>query len=141
MLVALESKINFDSLKAVGKHIAMHIAATSPKSLNINNLDKSLVDRERKVYLDQAMTSGKPREIAEKIVEGRMQKFFKEVVLSEQISVVDGETKIKDLVSNLSKETNFDVTIKGFQIIKLGDGIEVEETNFAKEVAATAGKN
>ena len=141
VLVALESKINFDSLKAVGKHIAMHIAATSPKSLNINNLDKSLVDRERKVYLDQAMTSGKPREIAEKIVEGRMQKFFKEVVLSEQISVVDGETKIKDLVSNLSKETNFDVTIKGFQIIKLGDGIEVEETNFAKEVAATAGKN
>ena len=141
VLVSLKSKLNADELSALGKQIAMHVAATSPKSLSIDDLDEQIVNRERQVLIDQAITSGKPKEIADKIVQGRMHKFYQEVVLNEQVSVLDGETKIKDLVKNFSKEKNSDIELTGFKMIKLGDGIEVEETNFAEEVAATAGKN
>ena len=141
VLVSLKSKLNVDELSALGKQIAMHVAATSPKSLSIDDLDEQIVNRERQVLIDQAIASGKPKEIADKIVQGRMHKFYQEVVLNEQVSVLDGETKIKDLVKNFSKEKNSDIELTGFKIIKLGDGIEVEETNFAEEVAATAGKN
>ena len=141
VLVSLESKLNVAELATLGKQIAMHVAATSPKSLSIDDLDEKIVNRERQVLIDQAIASGKPKEIADKIVQGRMHKFYQEVVLSEQVSVLDGETKIKDLVKNFSKEKNSDIELTGFKIIKLGDGIEVEETNFAEEVAATAGKN
>ena len=141
VLVSLESKLNVDELATLGKQIAMHVAATSPKSLSIDDLDEKIVNRERQVLIDQAIASGKPKNIADKIVQGRMHKFYQEVVLSEQVSVLDGETKIKDLVKNFSKEKNSDIELTGFKIIKLGDGIEVEETNFAEEVAATAGKN
>jgi elongation factor Ts len=139
VLVALESKAKDNDLLETGKQVAMHIAATSPKSLNIEDLDPDIVERERQVLIDQAMSSGKPKEIAEKIVQGRMNKFYQEVVLNEQVSVVDGETKIKDLVKKLSSDINYDVKIKGFKILKLGEGIEVGESNFAAEVAATAG--
>ena len=141
VLVSLKSKLHVDELATLGKQIAMHVAATSPKSLSIDDLDEKIVNRERQVLIDQAIASGKPKEIADKIVQGRMHKFYQEVVLSEQVSVLDGETKIKDLVKNFSKEKNSDIELTGFKIIKLGDGIEVEETNFAEEVAATAGKN
>ena len=87
------------------------------------------------------MSSGKPKEIAEKMVQGRMQKFFQEVVLNEQIFVVDGETKIKDLLKKLSQDLGSQVLIKDFKIIKLGDGIEVIENDFAADVAATAAIN
>ena len=141
VLVSLKSKLNVDELSTLGKQIAMHVAATSPKSLSIDDLDEQIVNRERQVLIDQAITSGKPKEIADKIVQGRMHKFYQEVVLNEQVSVLDGETKIKDLVKNFAKEKNSDIELTGFKMIKLGDGIEVEETNFAEEVAATAGKN
>ena len=141
VLVSLKSKLNVAELSALGKQIAMHVAATSPKSLSIDDLDEQIVNRERQVLIDQAIASGKPKEIADKIVQGRMHKFYQEVVLKEQVSVLDGETKIKDLVKNFSKEKNSDIELTGFKMIKLGDGIEVEETNFAEEVAATAGKN
>ncbi len=139
VLVALESKAKINDLLETGKQVAMHIAATSPKSLNIEDLDTEIVDRERQVLIDQAIASGKPKEIAEKMVQGRMTKFYQEVVLNEQVSVVDGETKIKDLIKKLSSDINHDVKIKGFKILKLGEGIEVGESNFAAEVAATAG--
>ena len=139
VLVALESKAENNNLLETGKQVAMHIAATSPKSLNIEDLDPQIVKRERDVLIDQAMASGKPKEIAEKMVQGRMNKFYQEVVLNEQVSVVDGETKIKDLIKKLSSDINHDVKIKGFKILKLGDGIEVGESNFAADVAATAG--
>ena len=141
VLVALESKADVKFLSTIGKQISMHIAATSPKSLDINDLDKTFVERERQVLIDQALASGKPKEIAEKIVNGRMQKFYQDVVLNEQISVIDGETKIKDLIKKASVDSGFDIKLKGFKIIKLGDGIEVENTNFAEEVAATVNKN
>ena len=139
VLVALESDQEESKLIPVGKQIAMHIAATSPKSLDIEDLDKDIVDRERKVLIDQAIASGKPKEIAEKMVAGRMQKFFQEVVLNEQIFVIDGETKIKNVIKKLEADLDAKVNLKGFKILKLGDGIEVNERDFAAEVAATAG--
>ena len=139
VIVAIESQAQQNKLLEVGKQIAMHIAATSPKSLSIEDLDSDLVNREREVLIDQAMSSGKPQEIAEKMVQGRLQKFFQELVLNEQTSVIDGETKIKDIIKNLSTDLGTDVQIKDFKILKLGEGIEVAENDFAAEVAATAG--
>ena len=139
VIVAIESNAEKSKLIDIGKQIAMHIAATSPKSLDVENLDSKVVKRERDVLIEQAMSSGKPKEIAEKMVEGRMQKFFQEVVLNEQVSVIDGETKIKDIIKKLSIDLDTDVMIKDFVILKLGEGIEVVENDFAAEVAATAG--
>jgi elongation factor Ts len=139
VLVALETGVQNDDIKEIGKQIAMHIAATSPKSLNIDDLDPEVVDRERQVLIDQAMSSGKPKEIAEKMVQGRMHKFFQEVVLNEQVFVIDGETKIKDLIKRTSLELKTEIKIKGFKVLKLGEGVEIEESDFAAEVAATAG--
>ncbi len=139
VIVAIESQAKQSQLLNVGKQIAMHIAATSPKALNIDDLNSDLVKREREVLIDQAMSSGKPKEIAEKMVQGRLQKFYQEVVLNEQVSVIDGETKIKDVINKLSKDIGAEVKIKDFKILKLGEGIEVAENDFAAEVAATAG--
>ena len=138
VIVAIETQAKESLLLDVGKQIAMHIAATSPKAVNIDDLDIDLVNREREVLIDQAMSSGKPKEIAEKIVQGRLQKFFQEVVLNEQISVIDGETKIKDIIKKLSNDLGAEVRIKDFKIFKLGEGIEVAKNDFAAEVAATA---
>ena len=139
VLVALESKADKESLTSVGKQIAMHIAATSPQSLNISDLDSDVVNRERQVLIEQAVASGKPKEIAEKMVNGRMQKFYQEVVLNEQISVIDGDTKIKDVINKLGTNLKMEVKLSGFKILKLGEGIEVNDNDFAAEVAATAG--
>ena len=139
VIVAIESQAKKSQLLDVGKQIAMHIAATSPKALNIDDLDNDLVKREKEVLIDQAMSTGKPKEIAEKMVQGRLQKFFQEVVLNEQISVIDGETKIKDVIKKLSDDLGTEVKIKDFKVLKLGEGIEVAENDFAAEVAATAG--
>jgi len=139
VLVGIESEADQASLLTVGKQIAMHIAATSPSSLNIEDLDSDLVERERKVLIDQAIASGKPPEIAEKMVVGRMQKFYQDVVLNEQIFVIDGETKIKDVIKKLEKDLKSKVKLTGFKKLILGEGIEVSANNFAAEVAATAG--
>ena len=139
VLVALQTDSKSDELLTVGKQIAMHIAATSPQSLNIEELDKELVEREKQVLIDQALASGKPKEIAEKMVIGRMQKFYQEVVLSEQTFVIDGETKIKDVIIKLAKDINSKVELIGFKRLTLGEGIEVANSDFAAEVAATAG--
>ena len=139
VIIAIESKANKSQLLDFGKQIAMHIAATSPKSVNIEDLDSDIVNREKEVLIDQAISSGKPKDIAEKMVQGRLQKFFQEVVLNEQVSVIDGENKIKDLIKKISLDLGTEVKIKDFKILKLGEGIEVAENDFAAEVAATAG--
>ena len=139
VLVGIESEADKVSLATVGKQIAMHIAATSPQSLSIEDLDQDLVKRERQVLIDQSIASGKPSEIAEKMVVGRMQKFYQDVVLNEQTFVIDGETKIKDVIKKLENDLNTKVNITGFKKLKLGEGIEVAENDFAAEVAATAG--
>lgn len=136
VLVALESAADADTLNGLGKQIAMHIAATSPASLSVEDLDAEAVSREREVLIEQAKASGKPQEIAEKMVEGRMKKYYQEVVLLEQTSVIDGETRIADVVSKAGKDAGSDIALTGFVRFNLGEGIEKEETDFAAEVAA-----
>ena len=136
VLVALESTASEASLTALGKQIAMHIAATSPASLSVEDLDAETVARERDVLIEQAKASGKPQEIAEKIVEGRMKKYYQEVVLLEQTSVIDGETRIADVIAIAGKEADADIALKACVRFNLGEGVEREESDFAAEVAA-----
>ena len=136
VLVALESSAGADVLEPLGKQVAMHIAATAPASLSVDDLDKDMVQRERDVLIEQAKASGKPQEIAEKMVEGRMKKYYKEVVLLEQVSVIDGETQISDVVAKAGKDAGAEIALTGFVRFNLGEGIEKEETDFAAEVAA-----
>lgn len=136
VLVALESSADAAVLEELGKQIAMHIAATSPASLSVDDLDPESVQRERDVLIEQAKASGKPQEIAEKMVEGRMKKYYQEVVLLEQTSVIDGETQIAGVVANAAKCAGTDIELKAFARFNLGEGIEKEETDFAAEVAA-----
>jgi elongation factor Ts len=139
VLVSIKTDVKSDKLLAVGKQIAMHIAATSPQSLNIEELDEEIVEREKQILIDQALASGKPKDIAEKMVIGRMQKFYQDVVLNEQTFVIDGETKIKDVIIKLGKDINSKVELTAFKKLTLGEGIEVADIDFAAEVAATAG--
>ena len=136
VLVALESSADTAVLEELGKQIAMHIAATSPASLSVDDLDPESVQRERDVLIEQAKASGKPSEIAEKMVEGRMKKYYQEVVLLEQTSVIDGETQIAGVVANAAKSAGTDIELTAFARFNLGEGIEKEETDFAAEVAA-----
>lgn len=136
VLVALESTADGAVLEGLGKQIAMHIAATSPASLSVEDLDPEAVQRERDVLIEQAKASGKPQEIAEKMVIGRMQKYYQEVVLLEQTSVIDGETRIADVIAKAGKDAGADVALTAFVRFNLGEGIDKEETDFAAEVAA-----
>ena len=139
VLVGLQSGASADALTGLGKQLAMHIAATSPASLSVEDLDADLVARERDVLIEQAKASGKPQEIAEKMVEGRMRKYYQEVVLLEQTFVIDGESKVNDVVSKAGKDAGADIAMTAFAQFNLGAGIEKEEADFAAEVAATLG--
>jgi elongation factor Ts len=136
VLVALKSSGNADALQGVGKQIAMHVAAARPLALDTTDLDPAVAEREKSVLADQARASGKPENIIEKMVEGRMQKFYEESVLKEQIFVIDGETRIKDVVANAKSEAGAEVTLDGFIRLELGEGVEKEEEDFAAEVAS-----
>lgn len=139
VLVALESSASQDVLTALGKQLAMHVAAAAPASLSADDLDPEMVARERQVLVDQAIQSGKPADIAEKMVEGRMKKFMKEVVMLEQTFVIDGETEVSKVIENAAKDAGADITMTGFARFNLGEGIEKEEADFAAEVAAQLG--
>jgi elongation factor Ts len=136
VLVALESTGKADVLETYGKQIAMHVAAAFPQYLTREEVDTTAIERERTVLRDQAKQQGKPDEVIEKMIEGRMRKFYEEIVLLDQIFVVDGESRISALLEKAGKEAGAPVTIKGFVRFQLGEGIEKEETDFAAEVAA-----
>lgn len=136
VLVALESTGDKEKLAQLAKQIAMHIAAAKPASLNVEALDQALITREKNIFMEQAKASGKPDNIIEKMVEGRIRKFYEEVVLLEQIYIIDGKTKISEMVANVSKEIGAPVSLTDFVRFELGEGIELEEKNFADEVAA-----
>jgi elongation factor Ts len=136
VLVALESTADEATLVTLGKQIAMHVAATSPASLSVEDLDAETVARERDVLIEQAKASGKPQEIAEKMVEGRMKKYYQEVVLLEQTSVIDGETRIADMVANAGKNAGVNIVLTAFVRFNLGEGVERDESDFAADVAA-----
>ena len=138
VLVALESTGDAAKLDELGRQLAMHVAAAQPQFLDIASVDASALDREREVLSEQARASGKPEEIVEKMVEGRLRKFYEEVVFSEQTYVIDGETKISKVVEAAAKEVGAPVTLAGFVRFTLGEGIERREEDFADEVAKLA---
>jgi len=139
VLVALESEGDTAKLEEVGKQLAMHVAAANPAWVSKDEVTAEDQERERKVLREQAADSGKPDEIIEKMVDGRMRKFYEEVCLLEQTFVIDNETKIAKVLEAASKEIGSDIKISGFIRYGLGEGIEKEETDFAAEVAATVG--
>jgi len=139
VLVALQSAGNKDALAALGKQIAMHVAATNPLAVSSADLDPEVVARERAVFTEQANASGKPAPIVEKMVEGRIRKFYSEVCLLEQVFVIDGETRVGDAIKQAEKDAGAPIKLSGFVRFALGEGVEKEETDFAAEVAAAAG--
>ncbi|WP_374346738.1 translation elongation factor Ts [Phenylobacterium sp.] len=143
VLVALESTGDAEQLKEVGRKIAMHVAGTPtpPLALNSDELDPAVVAKEREIQTQTAMESGKPREIAEKMVEGRIRKWQEEVVLLKQPFVMNPDQTIEQLVAETAKAVGASVSVKGFVRFALGEGVEkTEGPDFAAEVAAMSGQ-
>ncbi len=136
VLVGLESSGDQGQLAALAKQVAMHVAAASPQSVSTDDLDPESVERERAVLTEQARDSGKPEDIIAKMVEGRLRKFYQDVVLREQTWVIDGESKVGKVLEQAGKDLGAPVKVAGFIKYVLGEGIEREETDFAAEVAA-----
>ncbi|MFN4277632.1 MAG: translation elongation factor Ts [Ferrovibrio sp.] len=139
VLVGLKSTGKREVLEQIGKQLAMHIAAANPQSLSTKDLDQSLVERERTVLTEQAAGSGKPADIIAKMVEGRIRKFYQEVVLLEQTFVIDGETQVGKAVEKAAKDAGAPIEVTGFVRFQLGEGIEKKTDDFAAEVAKMAG--
>jgi elongation factor Ts len=138
VLVALESTGDKAKLEALGKQIAMHVAAAFPQCLNAEQADQDALERERNIIRETALAEGKPAEIVEKMLDGRMKKYLKEICLMDQIFVMDGETTIADLVKNAASDVGAPAELKAYSRIQLGEGIEKEEEDFAAEVAKVA---
>lgn len=133
VLAALQAPSESDALLTLGRQIGMHVAATRPAALDVASVDPESLERERTVLIEQARNSGKPEAIIEKMVEGRIRKFYEEVVLLEQVWVLDGESRVAKVVEKSGAK------LVGFERFQLGEGIEKEENDFAAEVAAAAG--
>jgi elongation factor Ts len=138
VLVAVKSTGNADALAAIGRQVAMHIAATNPLALTSTDVDPVIADRERSVFIEQARESGKPEAIIEKMVEGRMRKFYEEVALLSQAFVINPDQTVGQAVEAAAADAGAPVEIAGFVRFQLGEGIEKEESDFAAEVAAAA---
>ncbi|MDR1910234.1 MAG: translation elongation factor Ts [Holosporales bacterium] len=136
VLIGLTSDLPSEKLATLGKQIAMHIAANAPHAVSIENLDPSAVERERAVLMEQTRSSGKPEDIVAKMVEGRLRKFYEEVVLLEQPFVMDNDRKVKQVVAEAEKELGGRITVSSFVRFALGEGIEKRTADFAAEVAA-----
>lgn len=135
VLVALESTGDAGKLASFGKQLAMHVAAANPQSVAVADLDQAAVERERGILREQAAGSGKPAEIVEKMVEGRLRKFYEDVVLLEQTFVIDGESRVSKAVEAAAKEAGAPINVTGFVRFALGEGIERGADDFASEVA------
>ena len=139
VLVALESDAPADALEKLGMDLEMHIAAAFPKALNEADLDEAEVERERAIATEKAGESGKPADIVAKMVEGSIAKYRKEHALVSQLFVMDGKTKISDVVAKAGKEAGAPIVLKNYVRFQLGEGIEREQSDFAAEVAAASG--
>jgi elongation factor Ts len=139
VLVALESAGDTEKLNALGKQIAMHVAAAKPEALSIADVDPATLEREKAIYRDQAAATGKPADIIEKMLTGRVRKYYEEVVLLEQAYVMDDKSKVSQVVERAAKDVGAPVKLAGFVRFALGEGIEKEEKDFAAEVAAVSG--
>lgn len=139
IIVALESAGAKDKLEALGKQLAMHIAASKPDAVTAAEVDPKNLEREKEIFRTQAKASGKPDNIIDKMIEGRVRKYYEEVVLLEQLFVMDGKTKVSAVIENAAKEIGSPVKVTSFVRFTLGEGIEKQETDFAEEVKAAAG--
>ena len=139
VLVALEGEGDKEALNALGKQLAMHIAAASPLALTGEELDPALIERERAIAEGKAAESGKPAEILAKMVEGAMAKFRKENALMSQLFVIDNKTKIEDVIAAEAKRIGSPISLNAYVRFKLGEGIKKKESDFAAEVAAASG--
>ena len=133
VLVGIEAPSETEALEMLGRQVGMHVAAARPEALDIEAVDASALERERMVLIEQARVSGKPEAIIEKMVEGRIRKYYEEVVLLEQVWVHDGESRVKAIVQKAG------ANLTGFARYQLGEGVEKETSDFAAEVAAAAG--
>ncbi|HEX5184439.1 MAG TPA: translation elongation factor Ts [Allosphingosinicella sp.] len=141
VLVALESTGDKGALEALGKQLAMHIAAANPLALRSEDLDPALIERERSIASEKAKETGKPDNIVEKMVEGAIAKFRKEMAFLSQLFVMDNKTKVEDVVMAEAKKAGAPIAVAGFVRFQLGEGIEKKESDFAAEVAAASGVN
>ena len=139
VLVALESAAPADKLEALGKQLAMHVAAAFPLALDESGIPADVIERERKIAQEKAAESGKPAEVIAKMVDGGVAKFVKENALLNQLFVMDGKTKISDVVAAAGKDAGAPIVLKDYVRFQLGEGIEKAESDFAAEVAAAAG--
>ena len=139
VLVALDSAAPADALTALGKQLAMHIAAANPLALDASGLDPDLLARERAIAVEKANESGKPATIVEKMVDGTMAKFAKENALLSQLFVIDGKTPVADVVAAASKDAGSAITLASYLRFQVGEGIEKAASDFAAQVAAAAG--
>ena len=133
VIVAIEASSELEALETLGRQVGMHVAAARPDVLDIDSVDPAALEREKAVLAEQARASGKPENIIEKMVEGRIRKYYEEVVLLEQVWVHDGESRVKAVVKKSG------ATLTGFARYALGEGIEKHTGDFAAEVAAAAG--
>ncbi|MDA0902568.1 MAG: translation elongation factor Ts, partial [Proteobacteria bacterium] len=136
VLIKLKVSNETDEVSQFSKQLAMHIAAARPVSVKSSDVPSDLVEKEKEIFSEQARSSGKPDNIIEKMVEGRIRKFFEEVVFLDQAFVIDGKTKVSDAIIQFNKENNSDIEVVDFVRFELGEGIEKEETNFAEEVSS-----
>jgi len=143
VLVALEGAGDVAALRDVGKRIALHVAGTPtpPLALAVDELDPAVVAKEREIQVSMAMESGKPKEIAERMVEGRIRKWMEEVVLLKQPFVMDPDQTIEQVVAQTAKDLGSPVTVKGFVRFALGEGVEKKVDDFAAEVASMTKKD
>ena len=139
VLVAVEGEGDQAVLRELGRNIALHAAATAPLSLSVDDLDPVAVDRERAIFTEQSIASGKPPSVAEKMVEGRIRKFYEEAVLLKQAYVRDPAITIEGLVAQTAKEIGSSIKVVGFARFALGEGVEKETSDFAAEVASMTG--
>ncbi len=140
VLVALQSSADHDNLTEMGRKIGMHIAATSPLSLSVDDIDPAAVERERAIFSEQAQASGKPPQVIEKMVEGRIRKFYEEVVLLKQAFVMNPDQTIEQFVAEQAKALGSPIALTGFVRLALGEGVEKNKDDFAGEVAALTGQ-
>jgi elongation factor Ts len=139
VLVALERGAPADTLQALGKQLAMHIAAANPLALDADSLPVALIERERAIAMEKARDSGKPANIVDKMVEGSIAKFRKDNALLSQLFVIDNKTPVAEVVAAAAKEAGTGIELKAFVRFQIGEGIEKKETDFAAEVASAAG--
>jgi elongation factor Ts len=141
VLVALRSEADPERLAELGKQLAMHIAATNPQAVTIEGLDPEVVARERAIFAEQARASGKPEPIVQKMVEGRLRKFYEEAVLVEQAFVLDPDRRVREVLAAFEKETGKPVEVAGIVRMALGEGAAKPESDFAAEVAELSGRS